>query len=58
MIRDSGTSGALQRLGLKYRHETFGERNAVEVFLGLRKGRRGSGAGFLPIALLILYRAG
>jgi len=22
---------ALQRLGLKYRHETFGERNAVEV---------------------------
>ena len=23
---------ALKRLGLKYRHETFGERNAVEGF--------------------------
>ena len=30
---------ALQRLGLKYRHETFGERNAVEGFFSLMKSR-------------------
>ncbi|MBE8538930.1 DDE-type integrase/transposase/recombinase [Geoglobus acetivorans] len=30
---------ALQRLGLKYKHETFGERNAVEGFFSLLKGR-------------------
>ena len=35
---------ALKRLGLKYRHETFSERNDVEAsFQGLRKGQRGSG---------------
>ncbi len=30
---------ALKRLGLKYRHETFGERNAVEGFFSLLKRR-------------------
>ncbi len=30
---------ALQRLGLKYRHETFGERNAVEGFFSRFKER-------------------
>ena len=30
---------ALQRLGLKYRHETFGERNAVESFFSRFKER-------------------
>jgi len=30
---------ALQRLGLKYRHETFGERNAVECFFSRLKER-------------------
>ena len=30
---------ALQRLGLKYKHETFGERNAVEGFFSLLKER-------------------
>ena len=30
---------ALQRLGLKYRHETLGERNAVERFFSLLKRR-------------------
>ena len=28
---------ALQRLGLKYRHETFGERNAVEGFFSFKE---------------------
>ena len=30
---------ALQRLGLKYKHESFGERNAVEGFFSLLKNR-------------------
>ncbi len=30
---------ALQRLGLKYKHETFGTRNAVEGFFSILKGR-------------------
>jgi len=30
---------ALKRLGLKYKHETFGERNAVEGFFSLLKRR-------------------
>jgi len=30
---------ALKRLGLKYRHETFGERNAVEGFFSRLKER-------------------
>jgi transposase-like protein len=30
---------ALQRLGLKYRHETFGERNAIEGWYSLFKAR-------------------
>ena len=30
---------ALKRLGLKYRHETFGERNAVEEFFSRFKER-------------------
>jgi len=36
----------------------FGERNAVEGCFRLTREQRGSGAGFLSIALLILYRAG
>jgi len=33
---------ALKRFGLKYGHETFGKRNAVESsFRGLRRERRG-----------------
>ena len=51
---------ALKRLRLKYRHETFGERNAVESFFSRFKKReqRDSGIDFLSIALLILCRAG
>jgi len=30
---------ALQRLGLKYRHETFGERNAVEGFFSFKESK-------------------
>ena len=30
---------ALKRMGLKYKHETFGERNTVECFFSLLKGR-------------------
>ena len=30
---------ALKRMGLKYRYETFGERNAVEGFFSLLKRR-------------------
>ena len=30
---------ALKRLGLNYRHETFGTRNAVEGFFSILKGR-------------------
>ena len=32
-------SWALDRLGLKYRHETFGKRNAVENFFSKLKER-------------------
>jgi len=49
---------ALQRLGLKYRHETFGERNAVEGFFSRFKERTKVGIGFLLGVPLILYRAG
>jgi len=50
---------ALKRLGLKYRHETFGERNTVEVsFQGLRRGRRGFGTDFRSGVLLLQFRVG
>jgi len=55
----TGDSGirALQRLGLKYRHETFGKGMLLKGSFRLR-GQGGLGTGFLSIALLILYRAG
>jgi len=44
---------------LKYRHKTFGERNAVEGFFsGLRREQRDFGVGFRSGVPLILYRAG
>jgi len=46
---------ALKRLGLKYRHETFGDRNAVEGFFSRFKER---GIDFLLEVLLILCRVG
>ena len=30
---------AFKRLGLKHRHETFGDRNAVEGFFSLKEGK-------------------
>jgi len=47
-----------QRLGLKYEHETFGRRNAVERFLGLKREQRDSGTDFLSGVLLLQFRVG
>jgi len=52
LTEDSGIK-ALQRLGLNYQHETFGERDAVEGFFS-RRGQRGS--GIFSGVLLILCR--
>jgi len=49
---------ALQRLGLKYRHETFEERKAVEGFRIFKLGRRGSGTDFRSGVLLNLFKVG
>ena len=49
---------ALQRLGLKYKHETFGERNAVEGFFSLLKRRTKTGIDSPPELLLIPFRVG
>ncbi len=39
MIEDSGINWALKRMGLKYKHETFGEQNTVEGYLSLLEER-------------------
>jgi len=59
LIGDSGTNGLYKGLvEVQTRDVWRKECSRSDSFLGLRKGRRGSGAGFLSIALLILYRAG
>ena len=51
--------GALQRLRLKYRHETFDERMLLKgSFSDLKREQRGSGIDFHSEVLLTLFRAG
>jgi len=50
---------ALQRLGLKYRHNTFGERNALNgSFSDLKREQRCSGIYFHSGVLLLQFRTG
>ncbi len=49
---------ALKRLGLRYRHETFGERNPKDFFQGLKKEQRDSGTGFRSGVLLNPFKVG
>ena len=50
---------ALQRLRLKYRHETFDERMLLKgSFSDLKREQRGSGIDFYSEVLLTLFRAG
>jgi len=48
----------MSKVGLKYEHETFGRRNAVKRFLGLKREQRDSGTDSLLGVLLLQFRVG
>jgi len=59
LLKRSWYLWALQRLGLRYRHETFGRRNAVEEFFSqLKREQRSFGTDSHTRVPLFQFRAG